>query len=723
MQNIFTDYPTVPWKQGWRIASGPDETHPLLTDTHPGVLTDPDATWTLTLIPPAIPCDIRLLSNGLSIHARKRSHNKSLELLQIEPGVLLGKTEGFGPPKLSAEQGVNEEEHLSWVKQGEQTTLLLYKTPYIVLVTGSFPQELALLKAEEALEKPFQDLVEEETQHRRCTENLFSINPRHNPPVAIASESLRLRLRSRTAALHGLWSTSDGFEHDTFSLNELYPLVRAWNLVDPDIALQLIQTALSLQLGSGGFPSWVDVQGATSSSAPWPLIVQSFELVWLQKSDPVLLKRTLPSLRKYMQWAIRRFDPHRDQIPSWQSEQEIFIPGNFDRDKATPDLTVMILGELEALMRLSSEMDHSEATLQSLTVEHEQFNRTLTTIFWNPKTKAFSNVWKNGHFSHEPTFGSFLPLLLKDLALEFKTPLLEKFDETHGFPGKTSSSSWKHEEMDDTPHLPAIHQFMAFEALLSADKSRALLLLFVQRSRDGFAAWFERESIEAARRISHDESTDHPAFALGPVTAALILTTQQEFQQEVSSHASGFQNVLRWIYRARLNASDAKLLIGVGVLMLIIHLGYNIPRRHNIENQIAEAAINYKQGHFTETLKTCQRYPDSPLSQFLLANLMMLAENPSKAEELYHDALLQKTESPSALFGYALSLQMNGKFDDAVRRYNDFLDIHEIQLNKRASHPLVEQAYTFSRLAEAQFKNPPKWRQTYTLPIMTDLGL
>jgi tetratricopeptide (TPR) repeat protein len=116
-------------------------------------------------------------------------------------------------------------------------------------------------------------------------------------------------------------------------------------------------------------------------------------------------------------------------------------------------------------------------------------------------------------------------------------------------------------------------------------------------------------------------------------------------------------------------------------------------------------------------------HPDNALSCFLRANLMMIIEQPDQAEPLYRQALLDETESPSALFGYALALQQNGKFEDAARRYNDFLDIHENSLAQDGKIDLVDFAYDFLQLTEAGFSKPPKWKQVYVLPIMNDLGL
>ncbi len=724
MGTIFTNYPDVPWKQGWRFSSGPEDSSPCITGSVPGSLTLPREDWTLQLLPPSTSCSARLFSNGFSIGPRGKSTKKRVDAILIEPDVWIGSRQGLSAPALLAPAVVSDEPRISWVETEQRTTLLLCREERFALVIDTPSKEQALRKAEDALDEDFKLLAGAETERRNRLCKLFSVNPRHNPPVALAAESLRQRLRTRTASIHGLWSTSDGFKEETFSLNELFALVHAWSLVEPARALDLVHTALSLQQSSGGFPAWVNREGVTATVAPWPLIIQTFERAWKSnESDPLMLKKTLPALRKYIQWALRRFDPHRDGIPAWQSEQEIFVPESFERDKATPELTVMLLSEIEALLRLCKKNHDSETAIESLCEQREQLAHTLTTIFWNPKKKSFSTVWKNGHFINEPSFGSFLPLLWQNLDPAQQAPLLENFEETHGFPGHAEPASWKQEQIDDTAHLPAIHQFMAFEALRRSDTSRALLMLFVRRAREGFAAWFERESIEAARLIRHGETTDTPAFELGPLTAALMLTTQFEFQREAEKSAPIVKGVLRGAHRLRISPADVRILVGCGLALLLAHLFYIQPRLQNAEARMAEASLNYRQGHLRKTMKICRRYPDHVLSCFLQANLQTITGNPTEAEVLYHQALLQETGSPSALFGYALTLQMNGKHQEAIRRYNDFIDLYEIKLQNPDQTDLIDLAYTFLRLAEEKFDSPPKWKRVYTLPIMNDLGL
>jgi hypothetical protein len=714
MQNIFTDYPDIPWKQGWRFSSGPEDHTPFIAGATTGELAESCGGWALQLIDPETPCATRLLYNGFSISAHRQPKKNRIDALLTEPGILCGTVTGLPMPQLTSTTTITNDNNFSWIQRGRTTILLLHQENRFALVCGELTPERAIGKAEAALDEPFEILVQNETEERTNIFRLFSANPRHNPPVALAAETLTARLRERTGALHGLWSLADGFANETFSLNELYPLVRAWMLINPSVAQKLTQTSLSLQQSNGGFPAWVEAGGMTSTSAPWPLIAQAFELAWQSHRDPALLRKHLPALRKYAQWALRRFDPHRDRIPAWQNEQEIFVPETFVRNKATPELTVMLIAEIEAVLRLCKESEHAETAAESLVEERNQLVQTLNTVFWDPALKAFSNAWKDGHYLHEPSFGSFMPLFYRGLDPEKQTALLENFEETHGFPGHHAPSSWKQEEIDNTASLPAIHQFMALESLRSAESAQALLMLFVRRVCDGFAVWFERENLEAARNTK----TGSSAYALGPVTAALILTAQAEFERNATNAPSTTQLILRWGHRMRIKKADLRIAGVFLIAILIIHLTYAIPRKHNVETRVAEAALNYQQGRYTEALQICRRYPHSALSRLLQANLFMLTDRPDSAEGFYRQALTQETESPSALFGLALALQMNGKFKEAEKRYGDFIDLYE------TSHPdAAKLANDFMILTREQFSKPPRWRRVYALPMMNDLGL
>ncbi len=714
MKNIFTDYPEVPWKRGWSFLSGPQDRTPFIAGEAAGELTVPGGMWSLRLINPETPCTTRLLYNGFSISARKKPEKNRIDVLITEPGLLCGKAIGLPMPQLQTDEKITNDNESVWVQSGNTVTFLLKQGFHFALVCGELTPDRARQKAEITLENNFDALIQCETEDRKKVSSLFSINPRHNPPVALAAETLSARLRERTGAIHGLWSLADSFANETFSLNELYPLIRAWNLIDPPIALELTQTALSLQQNNGGFPSWIETGGAFSPVAPWPLIAQTFELVWQSSHDPALLKKHLPALRKYIQWAVRRFDPHRDRIPSWQNEQEIFVPGSFVRGKATPELTVLLIAEIEAVLRLCETSEHSETAAESLIEERDQLVKTLNTIFWNPEVKAFSNVWKDGHYLHEPSFGSFMPLYWQGLDRGKTTSLLESFEETHGFPGHHEPTSWKQEEIDDTAHLPAIHQFMAFAALQNAENARALLMLFVRRMREGFSVWFERESLASVRRGT---TGDH-AYALGPVTAALILTAQAEFEHEAAKAPTAAQQILNWSHRLRINKTDLSIVSIFLLAILIVHLSYTLPHRRNAETRVAEAALNYQQGRYTEAMKICRSLPNNALACFLRANLLMLTEQPGQAEGLYRKALIQKTESPSALFGLALALQLNGNFKEAEKRYIDFIDLYE-QIHPQES----ALADKFMTLTREKFSKPPAWRRIYNLSMMNDLGL
>jgi len=718
MQNIFSDYPEASCKQGWVFNAAPDTDAAFITAETAGAITQPGAIWLLQVIEPEAPCSARLLYNGFSIRARKHPDKNHIYALVTQPGVLRGTVAGLPPPRLTAESGIFQEEGLTLHQGAQFFTALVQQNNEFCLVTGATSREQALAKALSAIEEDFESLTQHETDRRERVDNLFRPNPHHNPPVALAAETLMRRLRNSTGVLSGLWSTAEGFEQETFSLNELYPMAKAWLLIDPQTAVELVRTVLSLQQAPGGFPSWIEPAGRCAASAPWPMLAQTCEMILRSCPDPELLKEMLPVLRKYVPWALRRFDPHRDRIPAWQSEQEIFVPGQFERGKATPELTVMLINEIESFRRLCEETEHAETAETLLEEEHNQLVQALTHTFWNPQARAFSNVWHNGHLLNEPSFGSFLPLFWTGLDAGYKTTLLQTFEDTHSFPGHVDAGSWKREQIDDTRRLPAIHQFMALEALRTADENRALLMLFVRRSREGFAAWFEQESITAARQTAHNRVTDMPAFALGPVSASFVLNTQREFLRGTGQTATVTQRLRGWAHRLRIDAGDLRIIAVFVLAAIFVHLFYQKPERDDVAPRLAEARLHYQQGRYTDALGICRHYPQEALSQLLRANLMMLAEQPVEAEELYRAALIQEIGSPSALFGLALSLQMSGRLEEAVRRYGDFIDIHEFP------HPeAAELADEFRALARETFLKPPQWRRLYAMPMMNDLGL
>ncbi len=718
MNNIFTDYPNTLWPRNWSVASSPADSTPFVTSSICGELTALNAEWTLQLVDTHRSYTIRIFHNALSFSTFKIKNPNRTDALVISPGILLGEVNGLPLPHLTAENGLKKKMDTTWVQNGIHTTLLLCQNKRFVLINGNITLERALKKAEDALTQPFDSLVKTETQMREKAAQLFSINPRHNPPVALAAEQLRAYLRSPGDSIHGLWSAANGFSKETFSLNELYPLICAWNLIDPSIALELVQTALSLQQSNGGFPAWVEANGLAASVAPWPLIAQSFELAWQSDRDPARLKRVLPALRKYALWAIRHFDPHHGGIPTWQSEQEIFVPNRFEQGKATPDLVVFLILEIEAVMRLCEKSDPPDPAITLLTDERDHLVEMLNRIFWDPKLKSFSNIWKNGDIQHEASFSSFLPLFWRGLDSEKQVALLNRFEETRDFSQNTKWNAQTKEMEYGLSRLSPIHQFMAVKFLCSANNMRSQLLFFLHRIRKNFTTWFEHENIIVMRHFEKQAPSKTSTYSLSPVTAALILTAQKEFQKPDAETPTAARMISRWIHRLRLNKTDLLIITICFLSILVIHLIYSLQHNQHARLQIGEASLCYQQGQYEQTIRICRMHPDNALSLFLQANISMVGNRPDLAESLYREALIKKTKSPSALLGLALALQMNGKFAEAAKRYDDFIVIHG-----HTQPTAAKIAKQFIRFSNKQLSTPLNWKRIYAFPLMNNLGL
>ena len=710
MENVFTDYPGVIWKSGWAFRSKFDDLEPFITGTNSGEITRAGATWSLQLMSPKEQSGARFLINGISVRPR-RHHKDIVEVLAVHPGIISGRTANPYTPQLIAPEniqtGADEMSDATWIQENENVTLLLCRKDRFALVCGEWSPEVAFEKAVAVIEEKFHLLIAVETWRRELTAKTFSVNLQYNPPVALAAESIFFHLRGATGTFSGLWSAAAGFENETFSLNELYPLVKAWLSTTPERALEIVKTALARQQSSGGFPAWAEPGGKTAAAAAWPLIAQAFELAWKPSSDKALLRQVLPALRKYIQWALQYFDPHRDRLPAWQNEDEVFIPGSYERGKATPELTVMLITEIEAILRLCAENDQSDPVAGTLKQEREHLIRTLNDSFWNPETNSFSNAWRDGHQLSETTFGSFMPLFWSGLDTEKQTAMLNTFEETRALPGQPENTSRRRDRLLDTVHLPAIHQFFALAALQQVEAARAMCMLYLAVARESFQAWFDTEM--------NATPADRP-YTPGPVTAAYILCVQREFYEDLQRAPVINRQAQKIGRRFRIDLTDLRFFIILALLVLGIHLGYRIHRNRRASVQIAEAALSYKHGRYTEAAQLARQQPDHPLSQFISANLLMLSDRPEEAEPLYRRALVKNPNSPAALFGYALALQMNGKFNDAVKRYSNFIDLHAEQ------HPdAAALADEYLELALDKFNQPPGWRRVFTLPLMGEL--
>jgi len=689
----LSQYPEVPWKQGWALGT-------FTTQPEPGAIsTAREAGWRCHLMPATGSFTTRFFYNGVLLQHRSRQVAEIIEAFSIAPGILLGTFTGE-PPTLE-------------IETPDSAVHLALNGSLFCLACGENAQE----KAESALRLDFTALQDGEQRRRHFAGAFEHIPPRHRPALALAAENLLRKRRDAEGVFTGCWSEAAGFDRPAFSLNELYPLIQAWLLIDIETAEEFLKTAINLQDAHGDFPAWCEPGGRRSPVSPWPFMAQTAEAVWMKRQNPGLLKTLLPTLRKYLQGALRRFDPHRDHVPHWQSEAEALVPEAFGREKATPDLTAMLLCEIDALLRLYSHTELAETPSASMQEERKLLIKALTASFWNPEARAFVNTWRNGQLEYEPFFGSFLPLLWTGLDDEYRRTVLENFEETHSFPGSQDPGTWKHEKMDDSSHLPAIHQFMAFEALRRSDGNGLLLRLFTRRVREGFFTWFERQSVHAARETRRDTALDKAAYELGPVTASLVLTAQAELQRHTGPAPAPARLLQALRHRLGINRKDLWIILFMSGLMLAAHTCYRLPRgKIDADTALAEAKFLYSQGRLQDAMHICHQHPEHPLSQLLRANLLLFMENPAEASPLYKDLLLEESDRPAAVLGLAVSLHLSEEYEGAFRYYTWFIDYYAPAYPELKG--LIE---NYRELAREEFQTLPRWRQTVSHALMSEL--
>jgi len=719
MNHIFYQYSSQDWLSSWTFKSMGSGTSAYEKN---GILffrtlketgrISPDIgmpPWTLQF---PLPKDarIQLLFNGFCSYLFRRRKQWAVEALVPEPGVLWGRFSNIPAPVLMAPNPPEETEGFQWLEADPVCALLAVRNNSFCLITRFHVFREAQRLAEHYLEQDFEEALREEYKKRAGVGRLFEHMKHHDELAAFSAECLMRGLRKPEGNLVLHWSQSSSSDRPLFSINELYPLVLGWRYIDISVAEELILCALKLQANTGALPHECRPHGSCASiQAPKPLIVQAAEKVWLVRKDPAFLAQCLPSLRRYLQWALRHFDPKRRNLHCWQSAGEAFDTAPFQSDTATPDLTALLLCEIDAFNRMSANAAGADtATEPAFAEEREILVNNLLTVFWDDETNQFSNAYVHGKRRTISGFPLFVPLLWPGLPKNLKQAVLDRIAESDHLPGGQSVLSWSRSAMDKGT-FPLLHQVITLEALRTADPSGQIFNGFVQLSLEGFIEWHSR--MESA-----------PPDVLDPPTAAFILNLQETRSYALNRGGRVINFLYRLKQKTKADRTDMAIIGVIAFSLLAIHALYRVAEAPESYESLKAMTITAYDHHdwvpaFKNCLKIIKYYPDQSAEAHLMAaNIMLIHELPEKAEPFFAYVREKSPDSPSAMIGLGLALQMQGKFSEAIKQYDEFIYLFDTIFPE-----LVDKIRTYRGLALEGFKRPPSWKNIYSYPIMHEL--
>jgi len=719
MNFIFRSYPAHPWLADWTLeprncsssfrATGAHRffrTHETVGQLSPNV---DDADWGFQLPVPQN-SRINILFNGFCAYYDRKNKRLATEVITPEPGILWGRFEGIPGPVLASDRPIHQEEKFQWLETDDDLILLAIKDDHFCLVNKSPLKEEAIRTAEHYLSSDLNLTLSNERELRAGTHDLLEEMSHHDALAVISAESMMKALRPPEGALPMHWCQSSESDTPGMNMNELFALAQAWRLIDIRMAEELVTCALKIQTNAGAIPVQFTPHTTHSTlEAPKPVLAQTTECVYARGKSEEFITTALPLLRRHIQWALHHFDPKRAGVYCWKNAAESIVPGQYEPDLSTVDLSVLLIAEIEALNRLRKASAQYANEADWFKKERDTLEQNILNQFWNEKEKAFVNAFLRDQQSTLRGFCAFMPLLWRGLPHTYKINILEKINETGKLPGGLSVLSWRKSAMDDRS-FPIQQQQMVFQALKTSDPHGQLLNDFSRITLQGFVEWHTL-AIEKEKRLP-----------MSPLLGAFIMNIQalRQYRYHAKGAVSGY--FFKLMRKVKADRMDLAVIAATLFAVISVHLIYSVlhapPPLEMLEAQMNSA---YAERDIEGTLANCMAiikyYPEQDdVALHLAANISILQGNYPDAIDLYEKVRAAYPDSPGPMIALGLAYQLQGRFEKAESNYYEFCYIFEDIFPE-----LVDEVNRFRYLMQEGFKTPPKWKEMYRYQIMHEL--
>ena len=731
MNFVFQQYPQHPWVNDWSFE--PCGFGSLCRQKNSEFIFQSKATighiassnkdpeWTFQIpIPPNF--EPHLLANGFCAYCERRKKRVGAEIFCPEPGVLWGRTHNLPDGILSdskAEPRVITTGDQSWFKGENSQALLIKRNETFCLITIRAKQEEAVQLAESYLNTDLERFIENELSRRQRAAQLIEEMPHHDSLTAICIESMIKALRPAEGRIPHLWSQSANASTPWFDINELFPLAQAWSLIDPEVAEELLLCVLKTQSNTGALPTGTSPSAPESMlEAPKPLMAKTVEKVWNVRKKPEWLKIALPLLRRHIQWMLHHFDPKRNGVYKWQNRNEPIDRELDDSNLISVDLTALLLTEIEAINRLQTQYTPEQSISPWFSTEHSNLTQTLFDQFWNPEESLFSNAYRQNQIFTLHGFPEIVPLLWLELPQAHKNATINRIRESEFLPELHHVLSWKQSSLEEQK-VPTLQQFVVIEALKTADPNSSLLNDFSRLTLQRFVEWHAL-SLESSNPLRID-----------PSRAALILNIQSLHKYRYYGQGPLTGPLMHFLQKVKADRNDFMIIAATLFILACVRIFYHDQKEPPILSDL-QAELNYalSNNNAAEKMESCRRiinfYPDSEAAGYArltAATQLLFAKEYKEAETLLKEVRKQYPDSPSAMISLGLAQQLQGKYNEADKNYEEFNYYFEI------IYPaIVKQIALYRSILKENRNNqnsealdPPKWEQLYRYRFMHEI--
>lgn len=486
------------------------------------------------------------------------------------------------------------------------------------------------------------------------------------PDTSAARRYLEDRLRPATGIFSTQWSAAEpaiSGSADVFDLRELFPLCLAWRAFAPDVARELVLSAVAAQHPSGAFPCRLQPDGqVVSRGAPWPLLAQAADVAAGELPPVEFVAVALPAVERHVEWALKYYRAGEGP-PTWPTAEEAWLPEVWSSELRTVDLTAMLAAEIEACISLAERSNAGGAVSERFGGPLKRLRGQLESFFFDAASGLYLDRNTGGAAVSRRTVSMFLPLLTAHLAPPVRRRLEAELmrwyaPEAGGFP------LW--ESWADDPEPPPVRPLQ--QAVLWA----ALL-------RGG-----ETASAGELRRRAAAGGGFGGGLA-GALAAAPVLSVS----------ATGWS-----IWKpGRRRAAIAAALVATGLLGAT---GLLMMRRPTLPGATGEALLNLarersRSGDHEQAIGLYRQFLAMSKStngtiRVLLGNALYRAERYEEAEREYRLAMLEEVSALHALYNLGLALHRQGRDDEAARALEQFVGTYRGDFPELANRARVAAA-------------------------------
>lgn len=497
---------------------------------------------------------------------------------------------------------------------------------------------------------------------RRKIIDFLDIFPRLNALPALAGECLLKQLRSPEGVLHEPWPASPAQQHETFSLNELYPLLTAWTDIAPQQAQSMHNLALNLQRADGHFPTWVAPNGDRNSfDAPHLFFAQCAERLLQKTGDVSQAKNSLNKLNNYLRWSLRHFFPQGTIHPAGQSIHETLSPELWHKHFSSAEHTLLLICELESLIRLHEQTASTQPAF--ITQALNKLTLLLETEFWNPQTRTFSTCYLQEEANTRFGLHEYLPLLHRNLELKTRTTLLSQFKCSpwaHGFQADPATG-------EQTIPATPLQQFMILQCIKHPANSCAQTEAHINKTWNNLFRW--------QQHYFHKKlSIEMPPFDTAFICLLIDLQAHRTKFLQNSTRKMKWARIL--IQKLRITRDDLIILLVFGFLIFGTRMIYQNRAITASGATLQEAHTSYQARDLATTIDICKKIliknANDQEARLMLANILLSTNSPEKAETEFRQLRKLDEDNPAFILGLAMSLHRRGNTAAANLYYQEF---------------------------------------------------